>query len=56
MIFFNWFWYAIIVFSLVSFTYLSLKVLYKGLPELKTMFAVLQKEKEANTLSHHRRE
>ena len=46
MKFFEIFWIVIILFSTLSFIYLSAMVLYKGLPELKTMFAELKKEKE----------
>lgn len=32
------FWLIIILFSLLSFTYMSVKILYKGYPELIDMF------------------
>ena len=44
------FWAIIILFSLISFTYMSIKILYKGLPELKNMFANLdQKDQSSKT-------
>ncbi len=43
---FEIFWYGIVLFSLISFTYLSAKVLYKGLPELKTMLRILRNEQK----------
>ena len=36
-----YFWGAVILFSIVSFTYMSIKVIYKGLAELKEMFESL---------------
>jgi hypothetical protein len=38
------FWELTILFSTVSFTYLSLKILIKGWPELKEMFRSLDRE------------
>ncbi len=35
-------WAAIIIFSLTSFTYLSLKILYKGFGELKYMLSKIK--------------
>ncbi len=46
MNFYEIFWIGIVLFSTLSFIYLSAMVLYKGLPELKTMFAELKREKE----------
>ncbi len=37
------FWAVIIGFSLISFTYMSAKVLYFGVGELKDMFKKLSK-------------
>ncbi len=34
----EYFWGAVILFSIISFTYMSVKVVYKGLAELKEMF------------------
>ncbi len=38
----EYFWIVIITFSIVSFTYMSVKVVYKGLDELKDMFRRLK--------------
>ncbi len=38
------FWELVILFSTISFTYLSLKILIKGWPELKEMFHSLDQE------------
>lgn len=38
----EYFWIVIISFSIVSFTYMSVKVVYKGLDELKDMFNSLR--------------
>ena len=35
-------WGAVIIFSVVSFSYMSVKVIYKGLAELKEMFESLK--------------
>jgi len=43
------FWLIIIVFSVLSFTYMSIKVLYLGWPELKEMFISLSDEKQSQT-------
>ena len=37
-------WAVIIIFSLTSFTYLSIKILYKGLGELKFMLSTVESE------------
>ena len=37
------FWLVVIIFSIISFTYMSIKIVYKGLAELKEMFASLTK-------------
>ena len=37
------FWAVVISFSLVSFSYMSVKVLYNGVSELKDMFEHLNK-------------
>ena len=39
-------WTIVIVFSLVGFTYMSVKILYKGIDELKEMFRVLKEKKQ----------
>ena len=41
----EYFWAGIILFSIVSFTYMSVKVIYKGLNELKDMFESLNTKK-----------
>ena len=38
------FWGIVILFSILSFTYMSIKILYLGLPELKDMFTALSAE------------
>jgi len=38
------FWAVVIAFSALSFTYMSIKILYFGLPELKEMFSTLSEE------------
>ena len=37
------FWTIVIFFSLISFTYMSYKMLVKGIPELRDMFNQLRK-------------
>lgn len=37
------FWLTVIIFSIVSFTYMSVKIVYKGWAEMKEMFASLMK-------------
>lgn len=39
-------WAIIISFSLISFTYLSIKILIKGLGELKYMLSRVEQEDE----------
>jgi hypothetical protein len=41
-------WAIIILFSLVAFTYMSGKILYKGIGELKEMFQKLNEENGKN--------
>jgi len=36
------FWIIVISFSLASFTYMSFRMLYKGIPELRDMFRQLR--------------
>ena len=43
------FWIAVVVVSFISFTYMSLKMLYKGLPELRNMFRQLKERKTRAT-------
>ena len=38
----EYFWLTVIVFSIVSFTYMSIKVIYKGFGEMKEMFESLK--------------
>ncbi len=38
------FWVLILGFSVLSFTYMSVKMLYFGLPELREMFTSLSEE------------
>jgi hypothetical protein len=41
------FWAAVVAFSVISFTFMSVKILYKGLPELRDMFKSLNEDKPA---------
>jgi hypothetical protein len=43
------FWTIIIFFSLVSFSIMSFKMLYKGIPELREMFRQLKGTKKENS-------
>ncbi len=38
------FWLVVVIFSIISFTYMSVKIVYKGLAELKEMFTSLNNE------------
>ena len=38
-------WGVVVLFSLISFTYMSVKILYKGINELKEMFNTLNERK-----------
>jgi len=48
MAMFEWIWGAVIIFCIVSFSFMSMKILYKGLPELREMFNSLEEEKSAD--------
>jgi len=37
----EYFWGIVIIFSIISFSYMSVKVIYKGLSEMKEMFKSL---------------
>lgn len=37
----EYFWLIVIVFSVVSFTYMSIKAIFKGFNEMKDMFKSL---------------
>lgn len=37
----EYFWATVILFSIISFTYMSIKIVYRGLVELKEMFKSL---------------
>jgi len=39
----EYFWMGVVLFSVVSFTYMSVKVIYKGIGELKEMLLNLDK-------------
>ncbi len=39
----EYFWGVVILFSVVSFTYMSIKVIYKGFNEMKEMLTKLNK-------------
>ena len=40
------FWICLIIFSIGAFLYMSVKMLYKGIPELRNMFRHLDETKE----------
>jgi len=46
MNFWTVFWGMVILFSLLAFTLLSVKILYKGIGELKEMFQMLKNKNE----------
>lgn len=39
----EYFWLVVVLFSIVSFAYMSIKVIYKGWAEMKEMFQNLIK-------------
>ena len=45
MTFWIYFWGIVIVFSTLSFTYMSVKILYKAIAELKDMVKMLDERK-----------
>ncbi len=47
-------WGIIILFSVISFTFMSVKILYKGIGELKEMFHKLNEENGKNWASTKR--
>ena len=46
------FWAIAIAFSLLSFTYMSVRMLYLGLPELREMFSLLTDEAHKKREKH----
>ncbi len=44
------FWGVVVSLSLVSFTYMSGKILYKAIAELKSMFKTLDEKHQAREL------
>jgi len=42
------FWGLVVLFSVLSFTYLSVKILIKSIAELKSMFKALDEKREAS--------
>ena len=38
------FWAIVILFSLITFTVMSFKILYQGFPELLSMFRVIKEQ------------
>jgi len=48
------FWGIIILFSLVAFTFMTLRILYKGIGELKEMFHMLNKRNEKDWAGNKR--
>lgn len=36
------FWLSVIIFSIISFTYMSVKIVYTGFDEMKEMFEKLK--------------
>lgn len=49
MTFWEIFWLVSVLFSLLSFLYMSIRVLYRGVYELKYMFRKLEQEKLNNS-------
>jgi hypothetical protein len=47
-------WGIIILFSLMAFTWMSVKILYKGIGELKEMFQKLREENGKNWAGNKR--
>ena len=43
MIFWDYIWLLVIIFSISTFAYMSLKIVYKAIEELKVMFKDLVK-------------
>jgi hypothetical protein len=41
------FWAIVIIFSLITFTVMSFKILYQGFPELLSMFKLIREQIEA---------
>lgn len=41
------FWEIILVFSVISFTYMSVKILFKGIAELADMFKQLDEKHQS---------
>ena len=50
------FWAVIIIFSVLSFSYMSIQVLYKGLDELRYMFKRLDDEAANNAAAKKSKE
>ena len=42
------FWGLVVLFSLLSFTYMSVKILIKSIAELKSMFKTLDEKSETS--------
>ena len=42
MLLWEYFWLLVIIFSVISFTYMSTKIVYKGFTEMKEMFESLK--------------
>ncbi len=42
-----YFWGIVVVFSTISFTYMSGKILYKAIAELKEMFQILNQRHQS---------
>lgn len=48
MMFWEIIWAAVIIFSVLSFSYMSVKIVILGFPELKEMFTALSNEQIHN--------
>jgi len=53
MSFYSIFWSALIVFSFIAFTLMSVLILVKGIGEIKEMFHGLQEKYENNSKTDH---
>ncbi|NIA28472.1 MAG: hypothetical protein GWP06_01000 [Actinobacteria bacterium] len=42
------FWGLVVLFSLLSFTYMSVRILIKSIAELKSMFRTLDEKRKAS--------
>jgi hypothetical protein len=47
------FWTIVVFFSLVTFTYMSVMILYRSIPELKEMFKKLEETRNNQSNNDH---